>query len=59
MIDWKSVAFRLHEIAEYYFDCSMDSSLHDEEIEVLHTEYLDLVSTLIADETIDLFVSNE
>ena len=59
MIDWKPVAFRLHEIAEYYFDCSMDSSLHDEEIEVLHTEYLDLVSTLIADEPIDLSVSNE
>jgi hypothetical protein len=59
MIDWKSVAFRLHEIAEYYFDCSMDSSLHDEEIEVLHTEYLDLVSTLIAKEPIDLSVSNE
>jgi len=59
MIDWKSVAFRLHEIAEYYFDCSMDSSLHDEEIEVLHTKYLDLVSTLITEEPIDLSVSNE
>jgi hypothetical protein len=59
MIDWKSVAFRLHEIAEYYFDCSMDSSLHDDEIEMLHAEYLDMISTLITEETIDLSVFNE
>ena len=49
MIDWKAVAYKLHQIADYYFCSRMDSSIYDEELEGMFAEYLDHVRNLKTD----------
>lgn len=49
MTDWKVVACKLHEIADYYFCSRIDSSICDEELEDIYAEYLDNISNLKAE----------